>query len=52
VTGSGHPLNGGLRGYYQGKLPLVLRATGNGQKLLETMSSLQWHPARGPYNLY
>jgi hypothetical protein len=28
VTGSGHPLNGGLGGYYRGNLPRELWATG------------------------
>jgi hypothetical protein len=32
VTGSGHPLNGGLGGYYRGKIPRVLQVTGYGPK--------------------
>jgi hypothetical protein len=52
VTGSGHPLNEGIGGYYRGKLPWVPWATGYGPKLLDTAGSLQWHMAGGPYTLY
>jgi hypothetical protein len=33
VTGSGHPLHGGLGGYYWGNIPQVPRAAGYGPKL-------------------
>jgi hypothetical protein len=39
VTGSGHPLNGGLGGYCQGNLPHVPWATGYGPKILDTIGS-------------
>jgi hypothetical protein len=32
VTGSGHPLDGGLEGYYQGLVSWVPRAADYGQK--------------------
>jgi hypothetical protein len=40
VTGSGHLLNGGLGGYYQGNLPWVPWATGYDPKLLDMIGSL------------
>jgi hypothetical protein len=52
VTGSGHPLNGGLGGYYRGKSPWVPRATGYDPKLLDTIYSLQRHTARESYTPY
>jgi hypothetical protein len=41
VTGSGHPLNGGLEGYCQCNLPRVPRAAGYGPKILDTTGFLQ-----------
>jgi hypothetical protein len=52
VTGSGHPRNGGLGGYYQGNLPQVPRAAGYGSELLNPFDSLQWHTAGEPYTPY
>jgi hypothetical protein len=39
VTGSGHPLNGGLGGYYRGNLPWVPWVTGYDPKLLDVNGS-------------
>jgi hypothetical protein len=52
VTGFGHPLNRGLRGYYQSNLPWVPQAAGYGPKLLDPISSLQRHMAGEPYTPY
>jgi hypothetical protein len=52
VTGSGHPLNGGLGGYYQDKLSWVPWVAGYAPKLQDTTGSLQWNTAGGPYTPY
>jgi hypothetical protein len=52
VTGTGHPLDGGLRGYCRGNLPWVPRAASYVPKLLDTIDSLQWHMAKEPYTPY
>jgi hypothetical protein len=51
VAGSGHPLNGGLGGYYQVKLPHVPWATSYGPNHLDMTGSLQRYMARGPYTM-
>jgi hypothetical protein len=40
VIGFGHPLNGGLRGYYQGNLPWEPWDAGYGPKLMHMIGSL------------
>jgi hypothetical protein len=52
VTGSDHPLNGGLGGNCRGNLPRVPWAAGYGPKILDTISSLQWKTAGKPNTPY
>jgi hypothetical protein len=52
VTGSDHPLNGGLGGNRRGNLPRVPWAAGYGPKILDTISSLQRQTAGKPNTPY
>jgi hypothetical protein len=52
MTGSDYPLNGGLGGYYRGKLPRVPWAIGYNPKLQDMIGSLQWHTAGEPHTPY
>jgi hypothetical protein len=52
VIGSGHPLNGGLGGYYHSDLPWVPRAAGYNPKLSDMTSSHRRHVTGEPYTPY
>jgi hypothetical protein len=51
VIGSGHPLNGGLRGYYRGRYP-GYHGPPVTTKILVTIGSLQRQMAGEPYTPY
>jgi hypothetical protein len=52
VTSSGHPLNGGLDGYYRGICPRYREPLVTTQKLLDMIDSLHQQTVREPYTLY